>query len=60
MSGFTVRRGDAAAGGFHASTAVRRADFGMKRDLLAEIGSSTVPDVTIEIDAQATMTSAES
>jgi polyisoprenoid-binding protein YceI len=42
--------------GFHASTAVRRADFGMKRDLITEIGTSTAPDVTIEIDAEATLT----
>ncbi len=41
--------------GFHASTAVRRADFGMKRDLMTEIGTSTSPDVIIEIDAEATL-----
>lgn len=40
--------------GFHASTAVRRADFGMKRDLITEIGTSPSPDVMIEIDAEAT------
>jgi polyisoprenoid-binding protein YceI len=40
--------------GFHASTAVRRADFGMKRDLITEIGTSPFPDVMIEIDAEAT------
>jgi polyisoprenoid-binding protein YceI len=42
--------------GFHASTAVRRADFGMKRDLITEVGTSAAPDVTIEIDAEATLT----
>jgi polyisoprenoid-binding protein YceI len=42
--------------GFHASTTVRRADFGMKRDLITEIGTSASPDVTIEIDAEATLT----
>ena len=42
--------------GFHASTAVRRADFGMKRDLITEIGTSLSPDVMIEIDAEATHT----
>jgi polyisoprenoid-binding protein YceI len=40
--------------GFHASTAVRRADFGMRRDLITEIGTSPSPDVLIEIDAEAT------
>jgi polyisoprenoid-binding protein YceI len=49
-AGTTPRRA-----GFHASTAVRRADFGMTRDLLTEIGPSTAPDVTIEIDAEATL-----
>jgi polyisoprenoid-binding protein YceI len=40
--------------GFHATAAVKRADFGMKRELLAEIGSeSSAPDVWIEIDAEA-------
>jgi polyisoprenoid-binding protein YceI len=40
--------------GFHASTTIRRADFGMKRDLITEIGTSPSPDVMIEIDAEAT------
>lgn len=40
---------------FHASTAVRRADFGMKRDLIAHIGSSTAPDVAIQIEAEAAL-----
>ena len=39
---------------FHASAAVKRADFGMTHDLLDEIGSvSSKPDVWIEIDAEA-------
>jgi polyisoprenoid-binding protein YceI len=41
--------------GFHASGTVRRADFGMKRDLITEIGTSASPDVTIEIDVEATL-----
>jgi len=41
--------------GFHASSAVRRADFGMRRDLITEIGTSIAPDVTIAIDAEATL-----
>ena len=40
--------------GFHATVAVKRADFGMKRELLAETGfESSAPDVWIEIDAEA-------
>jgi polyisoprenoid-binding protein YceI len=39
---------------FHASAAVKRADFGMTYELLDEIGSSSPrPDVWIEIDAEA-------
>ncbi len=39
---------------FHASAAVKRADFGMTYELLDEIGSvSPKPDVWIEIDAEA-------
>ena len=39
---------------FHASTAVQRAEFGMTRELLDEIGTrSTRPDVWIEIDSEA-------
>lgn len=39
---------------FHASAAVKRADFGMTAELLDEIGSvSARPDVWIEIDAEA-------
>ncbi len=39
--------------GFHATAAVRRADFGMTRDLLDEIGKVTSePDVWIVIDAE--------
>ena len=38
---------------FHASAAVKRADFGMTRELLDEIGRvSDAPDVWIEIDAE--------
>ncbi len=38
---------------FHATAAVKRADFGMTRDLLDEIGAvSPSPDVWIEIDAE--------
>jgi polyisoprenoid-binding protein YceI len=40
---------------FHASTAVRRADFGMRRDLVTHTGSSTTPDVAIQIEAEATL-----
>jgi polyisoprenoid-binding protein YceI len=36
-------RGTPARVGFHASTAVRRDDFGMKRNLIAEIGDSKAP-----------------
>ena len=40
--------------GFHATTAVQRAQFGMTRDLLSDIGKeSKAPDVWIEIDAEA-------
>ena len=34
---------------------LRRADYGMKRDLITEIGLSTAPDVTIDIEAEATV-----
>ncbi|HEY3384023.1 MAG TPA: YceI family protein [Vicinamibacterales bacterium] len=38
---------------FHATAAVKRADFGMTRELLDEIGAvSPSPDVWIEIDAE--------
>jgi polyisoprenoid-binding protein YceI len=38
---------------FHASAVVKRADFGMTRELLDEIGKvSDAPDVWIEIDAE--------
>jgi polyisoprenoid-binding protein YceI len=36
------------------STAVRRSDYGMKRDLITEIGTSLSPDVLIAIDAEST------
>jgi polyisoprenoid-binding protein YceI len=40
--------------GFHATAAVQRAEFGMTRELLAEIGrESKDKDVWIEIDAEA-------
>jgi polyisoprenoid-binding protein YceI len=40
--------------GFQATAAVQRASFGMKRELLDEIGKeSKAPDVWIEIDAEA-------
>lgn len=46
--------GKAARVGFHATAAVKRADFGMRRELLAEIGlESAAPDVWIEIDSEA-------
>jgi hypothetical protein len=32
---------------------MKRADFGMTRELLHEIGASTAPDVEIEIDSEA-------
>jgi polyisoprenoid-binding protein YceI len=40
---------------FHGSAATKRADFGMMRDLLEELGASPAPgpDVEIEIDAEA-------
>lgn len=39
---------------FHARAAVKRADFGMTRDVLGDIGpSSNRPDVWIEIDSEA-------
>jgi len=39
---------------FHATAAVKRADFGMgARDNLAELGVLTTPDVAIEIDVEA-------
>jgi polyisoprenoid-binding protein YceI len=41
--------------GFHATATLRRADYGMKRDLITEIGLSTAPDVTIDIEAEATL-----
>ncbi len=45
--------------GFHATAAVQRAEFGMTRELLAEIGKqSSAPDVWIEIDAEALRESA--
>lgn len=39
---------------FHATAVVQRAEFGMVRDLLSEIGkTSSAPDVWIEIHAEA-------
>ena len=39
---------------FHATAGVKRADFGMTRELLEELGASPTPgpDVEIEIDAE--------
>ena len=44
---------------FHGSAAVKRADFGMTRELLMELGPSpTGPDVWIDIDTEALSTGA--
>lgn len=52
-----AKPGQPARVAFHASAAVRRADFGMTYELLDEIGAvSSRPDVWIEIDAEALAT----
>ncbi len=49
-----VDRGQPERVGFHAAAAVQRAEFDMRRELLAEIGvESPAPDVWIEIDVEA-------
>jgi polyisoprenoid-binding protein YceI len=48
-----ARRGQPRRVAFHGTAAVKRADFGMTRELLDEIGvTSDSPDVWIEIDAE--------
>ncbi|MBS1767969.1 MAG: YceI family protein [Acidobacteria bacterium] len=52
-----AKPGQPARVAFHASAAVRRAEFGMTYELLDEIGAvSARPDVWIEIDAEALAT----
>jgi polyisoprenoid-binding protein YceI len=50
-----TRPGKPARAAFHASAATKRADFGMTRDNLMELGAfpSLKPDVEIEIDVEA-------
>jgi polyisoprenoid-binding protein YceI len=51
---------DPARAAFHATAGVKRAEFGMgARDNLDELGSSTAPDVEIEIDVEADATPAK-
>ena len=47
--------GESARVAFHGSAATKRAEFGMTRDLLQELGASPSPgqDVQIEIDSEA-------
>jgi polyisoprenoid-binding protein YceI len=52
---FRGANGTPVRAGFHATAALRRADYGMKRDLITEIGFSAAPDVTIDIEAEATL-----
>src|SRR5580658_10634734 len=49
-----IKPGKPARMAFHATAAVKRADFGMgARDNLGELGTLTTPDVDIEIDVEA-------
>jgi polyisoprenoid-binding protein YceI len=49
----SVKPGNPARASFHGSAATKRADFGMgSRDNFLELGTSTEPDVTIEIDVE--------
>ncbi|NYF78608.1 YceI family protein [Granulicella arctica] len=49
----SVEPGNPARASFHGLAATRRAEFGMgNRDNLFELGSSTTPDVQIEIDVE--------
>ena len=49
----SVKPGNPARASFHGSAAAKRADFGMgARDNLLELGTSTEPDVAIEIDVE--------
>ena len=49
----SVKTGNPARASFHGSAATKRADFGMgARDNFLELGTSTEPDVAIEIDVE--------